>query len=188
MPEVAVEPVEIDRAPVRFLSLVEAPKYPFPLKPLPISWWNQERLDASWVRLASYPYMLSDLVKKQQESFLRGTTAGEIRWFELGDGVGYAHVFNRQADGTADVNFEIFGDLRTFLKKYGDGRECMDISLKAIMRWLKLRKLRAFVVAKNTASVKMTKRCGFEQEGFLRQEWIVNGVPEDVLVFGRLGD
>jgi len=184
----AVEPVEIDREPVRFLSIVEAPKYQFPLRPIPNSWWTPAKMAQTWERISGYPYMLADLVKKQKEAFAKGTVSGDIRWFELGGGAGYAHVFNRQEDGTADLNFEFVGDHRAFLKKYGDGRECLDLSVTAIMRWLKLRKLRAFVVAANGASVAMTKRCGFQQEGYLRQEWIVNGQPEDVIVFGRLAE
>jgi [ribosomal protein S5]-alanine N-acetyltransferase len=49
-----------------------------------------------------------------------------------------------------------------------------------------LRKLLAYVHDKNLASCRVLRKLGFTQEGFLREHYIINGVPENELLFGLL--
>jgi len=49
-----------------------------------------------------------------------------------------------------------------------------------------LRKLLAYVHDKNMASCRVLQKPGFVQEGFLREHYIINGVPENGLLFGLL--
>jgi [ribosomal protein S5]-alanine N-acetyltransferase len=49
-----------------------------------------------------------------------------------------------------------------------------------------LRKLLAYVHDKNLASCKVLQKLGFRQEGLLREHYLINGVPENELLFGLL--
>jgi ribosomal-protein-alanine N-acetyltransferase len=49
-----------------------------------------------------------------------------------------------------------------------------------------LRKLLAYVHDKNAASCRVLKKAGFTQEGLLREHYVINGAPENELLFGLL--
>jgi RimJ/RimL family protein N-acetyltransferase len=49
-----------------------------------------------------------------------------------------------------------------------------------------LRKLTAYVHDKNLASCRVLEKLGFKREGLLREHYIINGVPENELLFGLL--
>jgi len=49
-----------------------------------------------------------------------------------------------------------------------------------------LRKLLAYVHDKNVASCRVLRKLGFTQEGFLREHYMISGVPENELLFGLL--
>jgi RimJ/RimL family protein N-acetyltransferase len=130
--------------------------------------------------------MLSDVSKGEAEFVFRETLLGKIHWFEIGGGLGLAHVYGIEA-GVGTINIEIFGDKREFAKTYGMGREPLRVALQAIMEWCQVRKLRAFIAAPNVKSRRMARRMGFEEEGLLKQEWLVRNNPTDVWVYGYLG-
>jgi ribosomal-protein-alanine N-acetyltransferase len=49
-----------------------------------------------------------------------------------------------------------------------------------------LRKLLAYVHDKNVASCRVLQKLGFTQEGLLREHYIINGIPENEILFGLL--
>ena len=49
-----------------------------------------------------------------------------------------------------------------------------------------LRKLVAYVHDQNRASCRVLEKLGFRQEGFLREHYIINGKPENEIVYGLL--
>ena len=49
-----------------------------------------------------------------------------------------------------------------------------------------LRKLLAYVHDTNAASCRVLRKLGFVQEGLLREHYIINGVPENEILFGLL--
>jgi [ribosomal protein S5]-alanine N-acetyltransferase len=49
-----------------------------------------------------------------------------------------------------------------------------------------LRKLLAYVHDKNVASCRVLEKVGFTREGTLREHYIINGVPENEILFGLL--
>lgn len=49
-----------------------------------------------------------------------------------------------------------------------------------------LRKLLAYVHDQNVASCRVLRKLGFVQEGLLREHYVINGVPENELLFGLL--
>jgi ribosomal-protein-alanine N-acetyltransferase len=49
-----------------------------------------------------------------------------------------------------------------------------------------LRKLLAYAHDKNVASCRVLQKLGFIQEGFLREHYMINGIPENEILFGLL--
>ena len=49
-----------------------------------------------------------------------------------------------------------------------------------------LRRLIAHVHCANVASCRVLEKLGFEREGLLREHYVINGVPEDEVIFGLL--
>ena len=49
-----------------------------------------------------------------------------------------------------------------------------------------LRKLIAYVYDENHASCRVLEKLGFQREGFLREHYIINGRPENEILFGLL--
>jgi ribosomal-protein-alanine N-acetyltransferase len=49
-----------------------------------------------------------------------------------------------------------------------------------------LRKLLAYVHDKNAASCRVLEKAGFAREGTLREHYVINGVPENEILFGLL--
>ena len=66
----------------------------------------------------------------------------------------------------------------------------MGETLEAIINFafadLNMHRIEADVDPRNTASVRTVERLGFQQEGYLRQRWQVNGEIQDALFFGLL--
>jgi RimJ/RimL family protein N-acetyltransferase len=50
----------------------------------------------------------------------------------------------------------------------------------------KLRKLIAYVHDKNLPSCRLLERIGFKKEGFLRKHYLINGKPENEVLYGLL--
>ena len=68
----------------------------------------------------------------------------------------------------------------------------MTEAMKAILNYgfntMKLRRVEAFVGAKNVPSLRLMQIFGFEKEGIARKHYNINGVNEDSLFFGLLVD
>ena len=117
---------------------------------------------------------LSDLKKYQSYRWFvesDGATVGSVAlknishtmgYAEIGYGIGEAH--HRQGIATAAVGLLI--------------RLCFSDT--------PLRKLLAYVHDKNLASCRVLQKLGFTQEGLLREHYILNGVPENEILFALL--
>ena len=70
------------------------------------------------------------------------------------------------------------------------GRGYMQEALRALLNYafgeLNLERLEADVDPRNTASIRTLERLGFQQEGYLRERWKVNGELQDALFYGLL--
>lgn len=185
--EAVVETVELDRPQLAAVALYDVKPYPFPLKPIKPAACSPRMAEQFWDRVYSHKYMLADHVRQQKDAFVQGMLSGAIKWFDFGDKTGFVHVSNVE-NGIADVNFEIVGNKRAFAKRFGPVNDCLKISLRAIFRWLGLRKLRAFIVEENAPSWRMAERAGFKLEGTLRNEWIIAGQPRVVRLYGLLAE
>ncbi len=66
----------------------------------------------------------------------------------------------------------------------------MHETLRAVLDYafsvLDLHRIEADVDPRNTASVRILERLGFQREGYLRERWQVNGEVQDSLFYGLL--
>ena len=68
----------------------------------------------------------------------------------------------------------------------GLASEAISLAIDYAFSRLNLRRLEADIDPRNTASQKLLERLGFQQEGYLRERWIVEGEISDSVLFGLL--
>ena len=70
------------------------------------------------------------------------------------------------------------------------GQGYMDEALRALLRYgferLELHRVEGDVDPRNAASLRVLERLGFQQEGLLRERWIVGGEVQDSAMYGLL--
>lgn len=132
------------------------------------------------------------------------TAADAERWFALieqmteqnGQTVCWA-VRNAAGKMIGGVGLEASGPGRSHRAEIGYwlakpfwGRGIMSTVVQAVCReafeQLGLVKIVAHVFAHNDASARVLEKCGFQQEGYLRQHYLKNGAFIDAKVYGRL--
>jgi RimJ/RimL family protein N-acetyltransferase len=71
---------------------------------------------------------------------------------------------------------------------WGNGyiNEALNALLEYAFNTLDLRRIEADVDPRNAASIRTLERLGFQQEGYLRERWHVNGEIQDALFYGLL--
>jgi ribosomal-protein-alanine N-acetyltransferase len=71
-------------------------------------------------------------------------------------------------------------------------RGYMTAAVKALLPFafttLRLHRLEAACIPGNAASVRLLEKCGFVREGYAREYLCINGIWQDHLLYGRLGD
>ena len=72
-------------------------------------------------------------------------------------------------------------------RKRGYGREAMQLLCDFCFREMNLHKLKVSVLAFNEAAVRCYEKCGFVQEGLLKDEVFRDGAYRDVVILSRLG-
>lgn len=126
----------------------------------------------------------SDLITEILESFERRQS---LKW---GITLPSANVIV----GTATLFQPDFGNHRVELgyalgRKYW-GQGYMGEALEAVLDYaffeLEMHRIEADVDPRNTSSVRMLERLGFQREGYLRERWQVNGEIQDALFYGLL--
>lgn len=65
-------------------------------------------------------------------------------------------------------------------------REALHAAIAYAFGELHLRRIEADVDPRNLACVQLLRRLGFQNEGHLLERWLVNGTPQDSLLFGLL--
>ena len=124
--------------------------------------------------LESEGHDLSELSK--HESF---------RWFVDYDGVTVGSVALKNIShtmGYAEIGYGI-GQAH---QRQGIATAAVRLLVRMCFRESPLRKLLAYVHDRNVSSRRVLEKLGFVQEGFLREHYMINGVPENELLFGLL--
>jgi RimJ/RimL family protein N-acetyltransferase len=65
-------------------------------------------------------------------------------------------------------------------------QEALTLLLNYCFHSLNLHRLEADIDPKNTLSIKLVERLGFQKEGYLRERWLVGGGTQDSLIYGLL--
>ena len=107
------------------------------------------------------------------------------RWFVEfeGNAVGSVSLKNiSHSMGYAEIGF----GLSEAYHARGIGTAAVTLLVHKVFDETQLRKLIAYVRDKNLPSCRLLKKLGFQQEGFLREHYIINGRPENEVVFGLL--
>lgn len=81
---------------------------------------------------------------------------------------------------------EVGYSLLSKLQGRGFGTEALNAALKYGFDTLNLYRIEADVDPRNTGSLKLLEKLGFQREGFLRQRWRVNGEVCDSVLYGLL--
>ena len=68
----------------------------------------------------------------------------------------------------------------------GLGKVIVKLLLTKVFAETELRKLIAYVHDKNIPSCRLLESLGFQKEGFLRDHYIINGKPENEILYGLL--
>lgn len=107
------------------------------------------------------------------------------QWGIERDGRVIGHVTLASLDAsnrTAEIGFALAQDM------WGQGlaAEAVTLALDLAFDTLALRRIEADVDPRNTASLKVLDRLGFQREGLARERWFVGGAPQDSVILGLL--
>lgn len=116
---------------------------------------------------------------------IRDGTSIRFGMFEREDPrlIGTCTLFNfHEINRRAEVGY--------ILRRSHWGQGLMREALSGLMRYafgvLALHRIEADVDPRNLASARTLEGLGFLQEGFLRERWIIDGVPSDSAIYGLL--
>jgi [ribosomal protein S5]-alanine N-acetyltransferase len=108
-----------------------------------------------------------------------------FRWFVEYDGVAVGSVALKNIShtmGYAEIGYGI-GEAH---QGKGIATAAAGLLVRKCFCETPLRKLLAYVHDKNVASCRVLRKLAFAQEGLLREHYIINGAPENELLFGLL--
>jgi [ribosomal protein S5]-alanine N-acetyltransferase len=124
--------------------------------------------------LSSEGYELTDLTRFEN-----------FRWFVEAEGEVVGNVSLKNINTTmyyADIGY---GVSETHQGK-GIATEAVRLVIQKIFSETKLRKIMAYVQELNVPSCHVLEKLGFKREGLLREHYIINGRPENEVLFGLL--
>lgn len=148
-------------------------------------WRQDEKMRKFNPLLPSTLDMLRDRLAKACSNFSEFTQAESFFWFMELDSKKVGHLSMHNIDKlmlTAEIGYGVDPLVRT----RGIATEALRQVAEDAFRKTPLRKLIAYVHEKNFASIRVLEKAGFKQEGFLREHYIVNGIPTNELVYGLL--
>ncbi len=105
-------------------------------------------------------------------------------WFAVVDTtpVGFFAATMNWRMGTAAIGYHVDADVHG----RGVGTRLVSLALEQVWACDRIRKVSATVHADNVPSHRLLRRLGFQLEGTLREEWRLDDVDIDVLVYGQL--
>lgn len=193
---------------VSFGKLIHAPDQPPPCPSAPISVSNQiqlssyQRNDKSrLIKLLSetpayrdnggsmpFPYTSVDADQWLGISYWEDPERNGIRTWAIRDSddqlIGGVGLSDLKVDHSAEIGYWLQHSL------WGQGitSSVVETVCRYAFQEFQLRRIYAHVFAGNPASAAILKKCGFTQEGLLRQHVFHNDQIHDVMVFGRLAE
>ncbi|MBQ8160434.1 MAG: GNAT family N-acetyltransferase [Clostridia bacterium] len=146
---------------------------------------NDEETALAMTRGMPYPSSMEDERQwlSQQSSYTHGEYQFAIESRLTGDLIGRCGVTrldwkNRVGEMAIMVGKAYQGQ--------GLGTEAMQLLCSFCFRQLNLHRLKMSVLKTNAAAIRCYEKCGFQEEGILREEVFRNGRYVDVVLMGRL--
>jgi len=94
--------------------------------------------------------------------------------------------------GLTDIDYKNQkGELTIIIgeKKYrqqGLGKEALKLLVNFAFKEMNLRKIKALVFSDNEKAIKLYEKCGFKEEGILREEIFKNGKFKDITIMSKI--
>lgn len=145
-----------------------------------VDWLN----DPEVVRYSNQRFRQHDL--DSCRAYFESFEGSANRFFSVksleGQAIGTMTVYQSVPHGTADMGIMI-GDRASW--GGGFGREAWNVLLDWLLSQSDVRKVTAGAVACNRSSIRMIEQSGMLLEGVRRAQEIIDGEPQDVMLFGK---
>ena len=146
-------------------------------KPLVLT---REKIASLWEKFKQFPVMFDDLTKGDYNLYINALMSPNSLFYEIGDEVGIAAATNINLRVDAVVHLIMF-DRRL------RGREEVILEiLDDVFTRGRLARVTAAFPANRTTTRKLVERLGFAHEGTLRNGMLIDGLYEDVIIYGLL--
>lgn len=152
-------------------------------------WWYENRQDSETKKFnplaASTIDSLRERLSKTSSNLLDYESVDAFFWLIKVEDEKVGHLtmqnLNRMMQ-TAEIGYGVSLQLRG----RQIGTRAVELLAKNIFTHTPLRKLIAFVHEDNRASRKLLEKVGFQQEGLLREHYLVNGKATNEVIYGLL--
>lgn len=161
-----------------FTEIYDVPRTPISLINLADLMKDQERIQMLWERIKP---AMDARTQEDPRPFFASIASGQTILYDICDGKGLLWIYQVDRGNAASLSLAIWGSLAE-LRQHGDVEQAAKRVVRTLMKAFELRKIRAFVPAKNRKAVRLADRM-MTKEGHLVDE-IAEG--EDLLIYGAL--
>lgn len=160
-------------------SSVETPHQAPQLEWKPLVLTN-EKLDALWEKVRTFPQVFDDTSKGNKEMFVARLLDPKNIFVEIGEGLGLAAGFNVRPHIDMAVHLIMF-DRRL------RGRELMFLGILGyFFERLKLRRVTSVITEDSPMTIRLALRLGFKLEGTMREAVLRDGKYLNAHIYGML--
>lgn len=146
-------------------------------KPLVLT---NEKLDALWEKVRTFPQVFDDTSKGNKEMFVARLLDPKNIFVEIGEGLGLAAGFNVRPHIDMAVHLIMF-DRRL------RGRELMFLGILGyFFERLKLRRVTSVITEDSPMTIRLALRLGFKHEGTMREAVLRDGKYLNAHIYGML--
>jgi RimJ/RimL family protein N-acetyltransferase len=97
--------------------------------------------------------------------------------------IGYVNIYDLEpVSGTCEMGLAVFAAQD---RGKGHGRRMIELTLGYLRDWLNIRKVSMTVLADNAAAIALYKKCGFEIEGTLKDQYFIDGAYRSALLMAK---
>ncbi len=177
MPSFDPVTLSTERLTLRFFEEGDAAaQYAIFSDPAVMRYWSS----AAWTNMQQ----AHDSIRKAQEAYADGSSLCLAVVLKLtGEVIGYVNLYSiYYSNRRSDIGYALAQ------AHWGKGylAEALRAMIDHAFHVMDLNRIEADIDPRNAASEKLLKRMGFQQEGYMRERWIVNGEICDTAFYGLL--
>jgi ribosomal-protein-alanine N-acetyltransferase len=128
---------------------------------------------------------LAQMLQSESADLTQIGKAESFRWFISLDGEAVGTITLKNISHSMGYGEIGYGIAEAHHGK-GIATAALKIAIEKIFRETALRKLVAYVHEENQASCRVLKKLGFQEEGLLREHYVINGTPVNEVLYGLL--